>query len=88
MRTYGLACDNLLSVDVVTADGQVADGERHGARRSVLAVRGGGGNFGVVTAFEYQLYPISQLVGGLLIYPITHAHAVFRFYRDFTPDRP
>jgi FAD/FMN-containing dehydrogenase len=52
------------------------------------AVRGGGGNFGVVTALEYQLYPVSQLLGGLLLYPIAHAKAVFQCYRDVTRTAP
>jgi hypothetical protein len=51
-------------------------------------VRGGGGNFGVVTAFEYQLHPVSQMLGGLLIYPMATAKALFRFYRDFTRTAP
>src|SRR2546430_1772446 len=88
MRTYGLACDNLLSVDVVTADGQVLTASATTHPDLFWAVRGGGGNFGVVTAFEYQLHPVSHLLGGLLVYPITHAQAVFRFYRDFTQTAP
>ena len=88
MRTYGLACDNLLSVDVVTADGQLLTASATAHADLFWAVRGGGGNFGVVTAFEYQLYPVSQLLGGLLLYPITHAKIVFRSYRDFTRTAP
>ena len=70
MRTYGLACDNLLSVDVVTADGQLLTASATAHADLFWAVRGGGGNFGVVTAFEYQLHPVSQLLGGLLVYPL------------------
>ena len=88
MRTYGLACDNLLSVDVVTADGRLLTASATTHADLFWAVRGGGGNFGVVTAFEYQLHPVSQLLGGLLIYPMAHAHAVFRSYRDFTRTAP
>jgi FAD/FMN-containing dehydrogenase len=88
MRTYGLACDNLLSVDVVTADGRLLTASATAHADLFWAVRGGGGNFGVVTAFEYQLYPVSQLLGGLLVYPLAHAKAVFRFYRDFTRTAP
>ena len=88
MRTYGLACDNLLSVDVVTADGQLLTASATAHTDLFWAVRGGGGNFGVVTAFEYQLHPVSQAVGGLLIYPIAHAKALFKFYRDFTRTAP
>jgi FAD/FMN-containing dehydrogenase len=88
MRTYGLACDNLLSVDVVTADGRLLTASATEHADLFWAVRGGGGNFGVVTAFEYRLYPVSQILGGLLVYPITHAKDVFRFYRDFTRTAP
>ena len=88
MRTHGLACDNLLSVDVVTADGRLLTASATEHADLFWAVRGGGGNFGVVTAFEYRLYPVSQIFGGLLIYPITHAKDVFRFYRDFTRTAP
>jgi hypothetical protein len=88
MRTYGLACDNLLSVDVVTADGRLLTASATEHTDLFWAVRGGGGNFGVVTAFEYRLYPVSQMLGGLLVYPITHAKEVFRFYRDFTRTAP
>ena len=88
MRAYGLACDNLLSVDVVTADGRLLTASATAHADLFWAVRGGGGNFGVVTAFEYQLHPVSQLLGGLLVYPLAHAKAVFRFYRDFTRTAP
>jgi hypothetical protein len=88
MRTYGLACDNLLSVDVVTADGRLLTASTTEHADLFWAVRGGGGNFGVVTAFEYRLYPVSQMLGGLLVYPIAHAKDVFRFYRDFTRTAP
>src|ERR671933_2026792 len=88
MCKYGLACDNLLSVDLVTADGRLLTASATAHPDLFWAVRGGGGNFGVVTAFEYQLYPVSQLLGGLLIYPITHAKAVFQSYRDFTRTAP
>jgi len=88
MRTYGLACDNLLSVDVVTADGRLLTASATAHADLFWAVRGGGGNFGVVTALEYQLYPVSQLLGGLLVYPLAHAKAVFRCYRDFTQTAP
>jgi FAD/FMN-containing dehydrogenase len=88
MRTYGLSCDNLLSVDVVTADGRFLTASATEHPDLFWAVRGGGGNFGVVTAFEYRLHPVSQMLGGLLVYPMTHAKAVFRFYRDFTRNAP
>jgi FAD/FMN-containing dehydrogenase len=88
MRAYGLACDNLLSVDVVTADGRLLTASATEHTDLFWAVRGGGGNFGVVTAFEYRLHPVSQMLGGLLVYPLTHAKDVFRFYRNFTQTTP
>jgi FAD/FMN-containing dehydrogenase len=88
MRTYGLACDNLLSVDIVTADGSLLTASATEHTDLFWGVRGGGGNFGVVTAFEYRLHPVRQMLGGLLVYPMAHAKAVFRFYRDFTRTAP
>jgi FAD/FMN-containing dehydrogenase len=88
MRTYGLACDNLLSVDVVTADGRLLTASATAHADLFWAVRGGGGNFWVVTAFEYRLHPVNEVLGGLLVYPMAHAQEVFRFYRDFTQTAP
>jgi FAD/FMN-containing dehydrogenase len=88
MRTYGLACDSLLSVDVVTADGRLLTASATAHADLFWGVRGGGGNFGVVTAFEYRLHPVSHMLGGLLIYPMAHAKDLFRFYRDFTRTAP
>jgi FAD/FMN-containing dehydrogenase len=88
MRTYGLSCDNLLSVDVVTANGRLLTASATEHADLFWGVRGGGGNFGVVTAFEYRLHPVSQMLGGLLIYPMAHAQDLFRFYRDYTQTVP
>jgi FAD/FMN-containing dehydrogenase len=89
MRKHGLACDNLISADVVTADGQtVRAGETENAEL-LWGLRGGGGNFGVVTEFEYRLHPVSQVLGGLLAWPAQAAGDVLRFWRDWvrhTPD--
>lgn len=71
-RTYGLSCDNLVSVDIVTADGQLHTANAEENPDLFWAVRGGGGNFGVVTSFEYQLHQVGPTVfGGLLIWPRT-----------------
>ncbi len=88
MRTYGLSCDNLLSVDVVTADGRLLTASATENADLFWGVRGGGGNFGVVTAFEYRLHPVSQMLGGLLIYPMAQAKDLVRFYRDYTRTVP
>src|ERR687891_2615819 len=75
MRRHGLACDNLLAADVVTADGRWL---RAGATENAelfWGLRGGGGNFGVVTSFEYQLHPLGTMLAGMVIYPISQAKA-------------
>src|SRR5262249_9005950 len=85
---YGLACDNLLSADVVTADGQrltASDTERPDL---FWGLRGGGGNFGIVTSFEYRLHLVGPVLAGLLLYPIAKAKEVFRFYREYMPEAP
>ncbi|MBV9599027.1 MAG: FAD-binding oxidoreductase [Chloroflexi bacterium] len=88
-RTHGLSCDNLLSVDIVTADGQLRTASASENADLFWAVRGGGGNFGVVTSFEYQLHPLGPLVtAGLLIWPRQMAGEVLRAYRDFTQGAP
>jgi FAD/FMN-containing dehydrogenase len=88
MRKYGLTCDNLLSVDVVTADGRLLTASTAENADLFWGVRGGGGNFGVVTALEYRLHPVSQMLGGLLIYPMAGAKDLFRFYRDYVSTAP
>lgn len=88
-RTHGLSCDNLLSVDIVTADGQLRTASAEEHADLFWAVRGGGGNFGVVTSFEYQLHPIAPTVlAGLLIWPRSMAHDVLHAYRELTQDVP
>ena len=89
MRHFGLACDNLLSVDIVTADGQLRRASATENQDLFWGLRGGGGNFGIVTSFEYQLHPVGPTVlGGLLIHPLSAAREAFQFYREFTPTVP
>jgi FAD/FMN-containing dehydrogenase len=82
MAKHGLAADNLLAVELVTAGGEVLN--VHSASHPDLfwALRGGGGNFGVATALEYRLHPVGTVVGGLIAHPIEAAPALLRFYRD------
>jgi hypothetical protein len=88
-RSYGLACDNLISVDVVTADGRLLTASEDENPDLFWGVRGGGGNFGVVTSFEYRLHPIGPVVfGGALFYPIDQAADFFRFYGDWSAGTP
>lgn len=88
-RKYGLACDNLLSVDVVTADGKFVKASDEENADLFWGLRGGGGNFGVVTSFEYQLHLVGPvLLGGVLIYPATQAKEVLEFYDGFIAEAP
>jgi hypothetical protein len=88
MGKYGLTIDSLLSVEIVMADGCVlrADAKEH--PDLFWAVRGGGGNFGIVTTFEFQLHPIDTLLAGMVSYPVARASEVLRFYREFTHTAP
>jgi hypothetical protein len=87
-RTYGLAPDNLRSVDLVTANGQWLTASATEHADLFWGVRGGGGNFGVVTAFEYQLHEVGPVLAGFIIHPFEKAQEVLTFYRDFTRTAP
>ena len=88
MRKHGLACDNLISADVVTADGQTVRASEAENAELLWGLRGGGGNFGVVTEFEFRLRPVSQVLGGLVAWPVQAARDVLRFWRDWVHDTP
>ncbi len=85
---HGFTIDNLLSVDMVTADGQLLTASATQNEDLFWAVRGAGHNFGVVTSFEYRLHPVSTVLGGMIIHPFNRATDVLRFYREFTADLP
>ncbi len=87
-RKYGLSCDNLVSAEVVTADGQVVTASEDEHSDLFWALRGGGGNFGVVTKFEYRLHPVAEIYGGPIAYPVDRADEVLRFYRDYIAESP
>jgi FAD/FMN-containing dehydrogenase len=87
-RGYGLSIDNLLSAEVVTADGQVRNADATENADLFWAIRGGGGNFGVVTSFEFRLHPVDDVYVGLFFYELEHARTLFEFFRDFIPDAP
>ncbi len=87
-RKYGLACDNFLSADVVTADGRLLVASTSENDDLFWALRGGGGNFGVVTSFEYRIFPVGPVLGGMIIHPLDRAKEVLHFYRDFTDTAP
>jgi FAD/FMN-containing dehydrogenase len=88
-RRFGLAIDNLTAVDVVAADGQLHHANEHDNPDLFWGVRGGGGNFGVVTSFEFQLHPMPrQVLGGQIMFPINRARDVLRLYGEYGPDAP
>lgn len=82
MSKYGLAVDNLLAVELVTADGAVLQVDAASHPDLFWALRGGGGNFGVATSFTFRLHPLRTVVGGLIAHPLEAAPALLRFYRD------
>jgi len=88
MRQHGLACDNVLAVEIVTADGQVRRASATENPDLFWAVRGGGGNFGVVTNFEFRLHPMRTLYAGMLVFPGPQAPQVLRRYREVAENSP
>ena len=89
MRRHGLACDNLLSANLVTADGEFLRASAQEHTELFWGLRGGGGNFGVVTSFEYRLHPVGPLVlAGVILYPAARVREVLAMYRDFIADAP
>lgn len=88
-RRFGLTIDNLLSAEVVLASGEVTRVSATQAPDLFWAIRGGGGNFGVVTSFELKLHPVGpEVLSGMVIHPLDAAGDVLRFYRDFLPTTP
>ena len=88
-RIYGLTCDNLLSADIVTADGQYLTCSADQNADLFWGLRGGGGNFGIATSFEYQLHKVGpEVIGGAVMYPLSQAKEVLKFYGEFTANAP
>jgi FAD/FMN-containing dehydrogenase len=81
-RRYGMACDNLVSADVITASGELVTASAGSHPDLYWALRGGGGNFGVVTSFEFQLHPVREALSGLIGFPFEMAKTVLQRYRD------
>ena len=88
MGKHGLAADNLIAVELVSADGEILDVSADSHPDLFWALRGGGGNFGVATTFTYRLHPLSMVTGGLIIHPVDAAPELLRFYRDSVADLP
>jgi len=87
-RKYGLTIDSLVSADVVTADGEFLIASETEHPDLFWALRGGGGNFGVVTSFEYKTYEVEPAIGGLAVYPGDKLRDLLNFYRDYTATAP
>jgi FAD/FMN-containing dehydrogenase len=87
-RSYGMACDNLISADVVLADGSVVTASASENADLFWGLQGGGGNFGVVTSLEFRLHPVGSILGGMMVYPIERAPEVLRSLRDYNQDTP
>jgi FAD/FMN-containing dehydrogenase len=86
---YGLTCDNLLSAEVVLADGSVVTASERENADLFWGLRGGGGNFGIVTEFEYRLHPLGPIVlGGMALWPVERAAEVLRAWRDYADTAP
>ena len=85
-RGFGLSLDNLLAADVVTADGQQLHATDRENDDLFWALRGGGGNYGVVTSFEFQLHPVKDIYGGPMFYELSEAENILKFYRDYIAD--
>jgi FAD/FMN-containing dehydrogenase len=87
-RKYGLTCDNVLACEVVTAEGEVITADAETNADLFWALRGGGGNFGIVTSFLYRAHPVSTVLGGMVLHPRDQAPAVLRHFRDFMASAP
>ncbi len=87
-RKHGLSCDNLLSAEVVLADGRAVTASADEHPDLFWALRGGGGNVGAVTRFEFRLHPVAEIFGGVMFFELSDGEAIFRHYRDVVASAP
>jgi FAD/FMN-containing dehydrogenase len=87
-RGFGLSCDNLVSADVVTADGSLLVASERENADLFWALRGGGGNFGVVTSFEFALHPVKDIYGGPMFFELSEVSNILGFFRDYIAEAP
>ena len=88
-RSYGLTVDNLLSAEVVTADGEIIQASEKENADLFWAIRGGSGNFGIISSFRFQLHPVGpQVLAGLIVHPFEDAEKVFKHYRNYVSSAP
>ena len=85
---YGATCDNLLHARIITADLHTLDADSNVNQDLFWAIRGGGGNFGIATSFEYQLHPVREILGGSFVYPISKARSIVKFFNEFMSNAP
>ena len=88
MGKYGLACDNLTGAEIVTAEGKIVRASERENPDLLWGLRGGGGNFGIATMLEYRLHPVTQVLGGVVKYPVSSARDVMRRYREIIASAP
>jgi len=88
MRKHGLSCDNLVSVDLVLADGRLVTASSAENTELFWGLRGGGGNFGIATALQYRLHPIDAVFAGMVIHPLEQASKALKFLREFAQSTP
>ncbi len=88
VRKHGLCCDNLVGADLVTADGSLLNVSTKENPELFWGIRGGGGNFGIVTSMKFQLYKLGKVVGGMIVHPQNNAKEVIQFYREFMKTAP
>jgi FAD/FMN-containing dehydrogenase len=87
-RGFGLSCDNLVSADIVTADGRFLGASERENDDLFWAIRGGGGNFGVATALEFRLHPVKDIYGGPMFFELRDAEHILKFFREYIKDAP
>jgi FAD/FMN-containing dehydrogenase len=88
MGKHGLAIDNVLSIELVTANGQLLMANANENPDLFWGLRGGGGNFGVVTGIKFQLHPLGKILAGMVMHPLANAKQVLQFYREFSSTAP
>ena len=88
VRKHGLALDNLLEADVITADGRLLIASSSQNEDLFWGIRGGGGNFGIVTSFKFKAYPAGEVLAGLVMHPLTVGKEVLRFWKDYEATAP
>jgi FAD/FMN-containing dehydrogenase len=88
MRSCGMACDNLMGAEVVTANGKILEVSETENAELLWGLRGGGGNFGVVTRLDFRLHSVDQVLGGMIVHPVDRAPEALRYYRQFAETTP